>query len=278
MHVNKILIGAGFALSVAAFPGVLTNTAPTLIGPIYVPATNTSSQAFLDASSAAYDAITQAINTGLSNYGPVDNQTTSFSAQVFSAITNETLFEYHFAAPQLNGSLTKGSLTENTIYRTGSLGKLFMMYVFLVDIGDSVFLDSVVKYIVSSERGQPPFYRNIFANFDGQSSLSSKRRSKFYLAIQYFMSTGTKSLWALLLHNFRELDETVGPPSSLPLFEIMVHLIRSQDLLGDLATSGFQAPTLETLEENGYPYETPANLPNCTFYGSNYPTCTRQRK
>jgi hypothetical protein len=149
MRNSYFLIVLSFALSVAAFPGVLSNTAPTLIGPVYLPATNSSSQAFLDASSAAYDAINAAINTGISQYGPVDNQTTSFSVAVYSATTNDTLFEYHFAAPQLNGSLTKGKLTDNTIYRTGSLGKLFMMYAFLVDIGDGVFLDSVVEYLVS---------------------------------------------------------------------------------------------------------------------------------
>lgn len=149
MHTTSLLLGATVALSVAAFPGVLSNTAPTLIGPIYVPASDSSSQALKDASSAAHDAILAAINTGESEYGPIDNQTTSFSVAVFSATDNSTLFEYHFEAPQLKGSYTKGSLTENTIYRTGSLGKLFVMFAFLADIGDSVFLDPVTKYIVS---------------------------------------------------------------------------------------------------------------------------------
>jgi hypothetical protein len=149
MHISYYLfMGATFALSVAAFPGVLSNTAPTLIGPIYLP--DSSSQALSSANSESYDAITEAIKAGASQYGPVDNQTTSFSIAVFSAATNETLFEYNFEAPQLNGSLTKGKLTENTIYRTGSLGKLFIMFLFLADIGDNVFLDSVTKYLVSS--------------------------------------------------------------------------------------------------------------------------------
>jgi hypothetical protein len=54
----------------------------------------------------------------------------------------------------------------------------------------------------------------------------------------------------------------------------------AQVLLGDFATSGFQAPPLEVFEENGYPYETAATLtvPPCTFYGSNLPTCTRKRE
>lgn len=149
MQLSHFFIGASFALSVAAFPGVLTNTAPTLAGPIYVTAGNTKSQAFLDASSGSLAAILDGIKTGLTEYGPIDNQTTSFSVAVFSATTNDTLFEYHFEAPQLKGSLSKGKLTDDTIYRTGSMGKLFVMFAFLVDIGDSVFLDPVTKYIVS---------------------------------------------------------------------------------------------------------------------------------
>lgn len=149
MHLHQIFVAASFALSLTAFPGVLTNTAPTLAGPIYVNAANTKSQEFLDASSESLAAILEGIKTGLTEYGPIDNETTSFSVAVFSATTNETLFEYHFEAPQLNGSLSKSKLTDETIYRSGSMGKLLVMFAFLVDIGDSVFLDPVTKYIVS---------------------------------------------------------------------------------------------------------------------------------
>lgn len=152
MNLIRFIFMAAFALSVKAFPGVLTNTAPTLIGPIYLPPANSSSQEFSDAKTEASNAITEALEAGFSQYGFVDAQTTSFSVAVFSATTNDTLFEYNFEAPGLNGSLTRGNLTENTIYRTGSLGKLFVVYAFLVDIGDGVFLDSVTKYLVSLEQ------------------------------------------------------------------------------------------------------------------------------
>jgi hypothetical protein len=148
MHVNTVLVATIFALSVVAFPGVLSNTAPTLIGPIYVPSSDRSSQELLLASSEALNDITKAISTEVSKYGAIDNETTSFSATVFSATTNDTLFTYHFEAAQLNGSYTKGKLGDDTIYRAGSMGKLFTMFVFLVDIGDGVFLDPVTKYIV----------------------------------------------------------------------------------------------------------------------------------
>jgi hypothetical protein len=190
MHINYLFMGATFALSVAAFPGVLSNTAPTLIGPIYL--SDSSSQALSGASSESYDAITEAVKTGASEYGPVDNQTTSFSIAVFSATTNETLFEYNFEAPQLNGSLSKGKLTENTIYRTGSLGKLFVMFLFLADIGDSVFLDSVTKYLVSSESRRHTG-AEVQSNFNCQFSLSFRKPFKLCLTIQYDLPIGKKS-------------------------------------------------------------------------------------
>jgi hypothetical protein len=149
MSAFRFLFGALLVAFAAAIP-----TDPkidlALIGPIYPPATDNSLQAWADAKQQATDAINQVIATGNNSYGPFDNQGTSFSASVFSLTSDKPLFEFHFEAPTLNGSYTKGKLTENTIYRTGSLGKLMTVYTWLVDIGDEVFLDPITKYIVGS--------------------------------------------------------------------------------------------------------------------------------
>lgn len=121
----------------------------TLLGPIYLPAAKRSLQAWDDAVTQANAALNDIIQTGNSTYGPFDNQGTSFSASVFDLTTNRPLFDFHFEAPQLNGSYTKGKLTDNTIYRTGSLGKLLTMYAWMIDVGDSVFTDPITKYVVS---------------------------------------------------------------------------------------------------------------------------------
>ena len=70
-----------------------------LLGPIYQPATSNSLQAWVDAKQQATDALNQVIATGNNTYGPLDNQGTSFSASVFSLISDEPLFEFHFEAP-----------------------------------------------------------------------------------------------------------------------------------------------------------------------------------
>ncbi|KAK5451815.1 hypothetical protein LTS15_007538 [Exophiala xenobiotica] len=140
-----MLLWAGFVFSAFAQQDPKIDLA--VLGPVYQPAANNSFEAFTDAKTQATNAINQIIAAGNSTYGALDNQATSFSAGVFSLTSDEPLFEFHFEAPQLNGSYTKGKLSENTIFRTGSLGKLLTMYTWLVDIGDQTYLDPITKYV-----------------------------------------------------------------------------------------------------------------------------------
>ena len=147
MGLSKYLLWGSLALTVFML-GSLAKIDLSVLGSIYQPAASHSFPAFEDAKDQATEALNQIITTANSTYGPLDSQGTSFSAAVFDLTSNEPLFEFHFEAPTLNGSYTKGKLTEDTIYRTGSLGKLFTIYAWLVDIGDDVFLDPITKYVV----------------------------------------------------------------------------------------------------------------------------------
>lgn len=149
MALISTLLYASLALPALAEIVVPPRADMALLGPIYQPAANSSFKAFEDAATKAKAAIEEIIATGNSSFGPFDTETTSFSLSVFTASDAKPLFEYHFEAPGLNGSYTKGKLTEDTIYRSGSLGKLLVVYTFLVDIGDYVFTDPITKYIVS---------------------------------------------------------------------------------------------------------------------------------
>jgi hypothetical protein len=131
----------------AKSPGLETDLA--LLGPIYLPVNDSSNALLASAKQQALRAIQEAILTGNSTFGPFDNETTSFAASVFSLTTGESLLDFNFEAPGLNGSLSEYHLTEDTIFRTGSLGKLLTVYTWLVDIGDALYLDPVAKYIVS---------------------------------------------------------------------------------------------------------------------------------
>ncbi|KEF62918.1 uncharacterized protein A1O9_00892 [Exophiala aquamarina CBS 119918] len=98
-------------------PAQKSNNCP-LLGPVFpAPTDPIASKAIQAAADSFPDLLKEALGAGL-----LDNQTTSFSINVFSA--NHTLFEYHYAAPGLNGSLAAGLLNNQTIYRVGSLSKL----------------------------------------------------------------------------------------------------------------------------------------------------------
>jgi hypothetical protein len=135
--------------AVAAYAAVsLPKTDLALLGPVYRAQLDPSADAFAKAATQATEAVQKAVTSGNTSYGILDTKGTSFSASFFIVGSDKPLFEYHFEAPDLNGSYTKGNLTENTVYRTGSLAKLLTMYVWMVDIGDSVFNDPITKYIV----------------------------------------------------------------------------------------------------------------------------------
>lgn len=63
-------------------------------------------------------------------------------------MNNESIYSYHHAAPALNGSLTAGVLNDKTIYRIGSVSKLFTVYAILAKAGGlHVFEEPVTKYV-----------------------------------------------------------------------------------------------------------------------------------
>jgi hypothetical protein len=126
----------------------MPNTDMAVLGNIYLPVSDYSNSIFDNARQTLTNLIEDAIATGKSKYGPMFNNT-AFSASVFSLKTGEPIFEYNFEAPELpKSSYTKGRLSENTIYRTGSLGKLLTIYTWLANLGDSMYMDPITKYIV----------------------------------------------------------------------------------------------------------------------------------
>jgi hypothetical protein len=74
----------------------------------------------------------------------------SYSIQVFSTIPGEeTLFERYFTSPKLSSqnSDCAQKVDENTVYRIGSLTKVFTVLTFLAEAGDIHWKDPITKYI-----------------------------------------------------------------------------------------------------------------------------------
>jgi CubicO group peptidase (beta-lactamase class C family) len=121
-------------------PAQKTENCP-LLGPVFPAPTELKSSSAIKAAIQTFPKLLeQALGAGL-----LDNETTSFSLNIFSG--DDTLFETHFAAPGLNGSLAAGTLNNQTVYRVGSLSKLWSMYTFLLSAPGNQLDQPITKFI-----------------------------------------------------------------------------------------------------------------------------------
>lgn len=122
-----------------------------LLGADFPPPTNLSSSSTVrEAANNLTDLLNTTIITGNSTHGPSQLNTTSISLSVFSTgdLANSTFFEYHYTSPTL-ANVTEGvkSVDSNSIYRIGSVSKLFTVYTFLAEVGETHWREPVTKYI-----------------------------------------------------------------------------------------------------------------------------------
>lgn len=71
----------------------------------------------------------------------------SFTIDVFSTATNQSIYSFSHEGSSLNGTLTTGVLDENTIFRIGSVSKLYTTYALILVGGYQVLEEPVTKYI-----------------------------------------------------------------------------------------------------------------------------------
>lgn len=115
-----------------------------LLGPVFPPP-NVQSKPVQQLRENFYALLEDSLQNGTTAYGPLDANTTSFYVTVFSE--EDTLFDYGYAAPSLNGSLTSGNLDRNTIFRIGSLSKLLTVYTLLAEVGFKYVNDPITKWV-----------------------------------------------------------------------------------------------------------------------------------
>lgn len=147
MHSFTFATLFGLLSGVQIVSAQLTTNCPVL-GPVLpAPTAPASSSAIKKAQSAFSSYLDSLLATGKTEYGTLDTQTTSFSINIFSSHDNTTLFSYHYQAPGLNGSLTSGTLNDDTLYRIGSLSKLLTIYTLLIENGDAKLDAPVTQYV-----------------------------------------------------------------------------------------------------------------------------------
>ena len=76
--------------------------------------------------------------------------TTSFSVEVFSLNDPDSSFTYHYTSEALSDEGTT-TVNPDSIYRTGSIAKLWTVYIWLMAAGDSAFNDPITKYVPELE-------------------------------------------------------------------------------------------------------------------------------
>jgi CubicO group peptidase (beta-lactamase class C family) len=93
-----------------------------------------------------------ATTTGETGYGPFTHNETSFPLGMFDAHSPSSLLAYPYTAPDLKNA-TEGvnEVTEDSIYRIGSLSKLLTAYTFLIEAGPE-YLDRRVTDFVPTLR------------------------------------------------------------------------------------------------------------------------------
>lgn len=85
----------------------------------------------------------------------IDNDTStgserfSYSVQVFSGSEDYPLWAHHWTAPNLAQLNTTGAkrVDGDTVYRIGSVTKIFTLLTFLATVGDGIMNDPITKYL-----------------------------------------------------------------------------------------------------------------------------------
>jgi len=129
-----------------AFPFIVSSQylSCPLLGPDFPPPSNLQNDPLVI---AAGTHLTEALDSFILNSSAFDNST-SFSIQWFGVGDNETLFQYHHTAPSVAQSSTGvKSIDENSIYRTGSISKLYTMYLWMSEVGEGYFHLPITNFV-----------------------------------------------------------------------------------------------------------------------------------
>ncbi|KAJ4417641.1 hypothetical protein N0V85_001751 [Neurospora sp. IMI 360204] len=117
-----------------------------LYGPLFPKPTNLLQNAAIQAAAKSLDEI-------FPMYIDHDNTTGadhfSYSVEVFSGSEDKPLWAHYWTAPNLQGFNSTGvsKVDTNTVFRIGSITKIFTVLAFLATVGDRVWNDPVTKYL-----------------------------------------------------------------------------------------------------------------------------------
>ncbi|TVY68709.1 Beta-lactamase-like protein sdnR [Lachnellula suecica] len=114
-----------------------------LLGPVYPRPTDLLNSPIMQAAFANMTAQIDAVAAA------AQGQQNSFSLEIFSTNTNTSEYTYHHTAPNLPTFNSTGveKVDGNSVYRLGSLTKLFTIYTFLIQSGDIHWNTPITTYV-----------------------------------------------------------------------------------------------------------------------------------
>ncbi|KAL7810809.1 beta-lactamase/transpeptidase-like protein [Trichoderma gracile] len=112
-------------------------TDQVLQGPAFDPPTHLPNDKIIQkAISSITSSLNRAIRTGTSPFGSFNSSTTSFSLSAASQLDSSPIIDFHHTSGSLNASAGSTSrVTGDTVYRIGSISKLFTVYALLLNNG-----------------------------------------------------------------------------------------------------------------------------------------------
>jgi CubicO group peptidase (beta-lactamase class C family) len=129
------------ALAAAQRP-VPTDDCP-ILGPSFPSDFNISDSGPIQDAIAAFPIIIE----NLFESGALNETGLLFHIDVFSAVTNESIYRYAHSGESLQQYLTTGELNDDTVFRVGSVSKLHTVYAILAVAGMDIFNHPVTQYL-----------------------------------------------------------------------------------------------------------------------------------
>ena len=148
---NMLFYGSVVSLSFSMASAATFNACP-LLGAVYpAPTSISTSSVIQSALSNLTDALDTLIATGNSTDGPfVAANITTWSIGMFSTSDefSDPFWQYHYTAPLVaNSTAGVHKADMDSVYRVGSISKLFTVYSLLVQAGDGYWQDPVTKWV-----------------------------------------------------------------------------------------------------------------------------------
>jgi CubicO group peptidase (beta-lactamase class C family) len=128
-----------------------TENCPNL-GPAFVHDFDLKKTKAFQAAEAAFPEVLETLFSS----GAISKNTSTFSIDVFSTTTNESVYSYHHIGPDNNATLPTGRVDDGSIYRIGSVSKLFTAYAILAAAGIKVLDRPVTDYVPELLGGSSP--------------------------------------------------------------------------------------------------------------------------